>query len=63
MALRLPKQLKPKPGEVKIEVHGDAWIVLPAKAEKWPPGFFEKIRITDPGFSRPKQGRQRKVDF
>lgn len=60
MALRLPKQLSPKEGEVSIEVRGETWIVRPLKPERWPPGFFKKIRISDAAFARPPQGEHRR---
>jgi antitoxin component of MazEF toxin-antitoxin module len=55
-ALKLPKALKAKEGTaVSIEAHGDTWVIRPVKTRKWPRGFFEKIRITDPAFRRPNQ--------
>jgi len=63
MALRLPRQLNPKVGTVTIETRGDAWIVHPVKPQKWPRGFFSKIRISDAAFARPEQGTHRPVDL
>jgi virulence-associated protein VagC len=63
MALRLPSKLNPKVGEVSVEVQGDAWIVRPIKARKWPDGFFRKIRISEPAFARPNQGAHRPVEL
>jgi len=63
LALRLPKELRPRVGEVKIEAVGDIWIVspiAPIKRDKWPKGFFARIRLSDPdSFRRPDQGEFR----
>ena len=59
MALRIPKQLNPQEGEVSIEQVGDHWIVQPLKPRSWPNGFFKRIRIDDPAFTRPDQGSHR----
>lgn len=59
MALRIPKQLNPREGEVSIEQVGDRWIVQPVKPRGWPKGFFRQICIDDPAFARPDQGLHR----
>jgi virulence-associated protein VagC len=59
MALRIPGKFAAKEGEVSIEQVGTRWIVEPVVSESWPKGFFGKIRITDPAFSRPEQGSHR----
>jgi virulence-associated protein VagC len=62
LALRLPRELEPKEGEVHIEAVGDRWIVSPIKAAAWPKGFFSRIRISEPAsFKRPPQGRLRDI--
>lgn len=62
MALRLPKELNPVVGKVEIEVVGDRWVVSPVKPAVWPDGFFERIRLADPGsFRRPPQGKHREI--
>ena len=63
LALRLPKKLHPEVGVVSIEVQGDGWVVHPVKPSRWPRGFFTKIRIKDPCFTRPEQGAHRPVDL
>jgi virulence-associated protein VagC len=60
LALRLPKELRARVGEVQIEAAGDRWIVSPVKAATWPKGFFARIRLSDPdSFQRPSQGEFR----
>jgi virulence-associated protein VagC len=61
MALRLPRELNPKAGEVSIEPAGNAWLIEPVKSTSWPRGFFDQILITSPGFKRAPQGRHRSV--
>ena len=64
LALRLPKELCAKVGEVRVEAAGDRWVVTPVKPASWPPGFFESIRLEDPtSFERPSQGKHRKIDL
>ncbi|MGC9449948.1 MAG: AbrB/MazE/SpoVT family DNA-binding domain-containing protein [Oceanipulchritudo sp.] len=62
MALRIPKQFKAREGEVSIEQVGERWIVEPVKSAGWPAHFFRNIRISDPAFTRPDQGRHRVFD-
>lgn len=59
MALRIPKELKPRVGEMSIHCKGNYWIVEPVSTKSWPQDFFEKIRIEDPHFARPDQGVHR----
>ncbi len=61
LALRLPKELEPREGEVSIVREGDRWIVEPLKPDTWPEGFFDKIRIKDPRFKRHPQGESREI--
>ncbi len=62
LALRLPRELVPKEGEMEIEAVGDRWIVSPIKPVTWPKGFFARIRLTKPGpFKRPPQGEARDI--
>ena len=62
LALRLPRELRPKAGEVRIEAVGDRWIVSPVKPAGWPKGFFARIRLRDPEpFKRPSQGESRDI--
>jgi virulence-associated protein VagC len=63
MAMRLPKELNAREGEISITRQGNRWIVEPVKARKWPKDFFKKIRITDPDFKRPEQGEHRPVEL
>jgi hypothetical protein len=36
---------------------GEAVILEPVKPSSWPPGFFVRIRIDEPAFTRPEQGQ------
>ncbi len=64
LALRLPKELHPKEGEVQIEAVGDRWVVSPRKPVSWPKGFFDRIRLTRPGsFKRPPQRDHREIQL
>ena len=64
LALRLPKELKAKPGEMKILQEGERWIVTPIKPREWPAGFFESIQLEEPEkFERPPQGEHREIDL
>jgi virulence-associated protein VagC len=62
MALRIPKELEPREGEMHIERKGKRWIVEPVNAKAWPRNFFKKVRINNPEFSRPDQGGHRSFD-
>lgn len=59
MALRIPKELEPREGEMRIECIGKRWIVEPVATKTWPRNFFKKVRIEDPEFVRPDQGKHR----
>jgi len=62
LALQLPKELKPKEGEMEIEAVGDRWVVSPIKPAAWPDGFFSRIRLSNPApFQRPPQGDHREI--
>jgi antitoxin VapB len=54
-AVRLPKELRFAGREVMVRKDGERVILEPVKPDKWPEGFFEKIRITDPKFKRAPQ--------
>jgi virulence-associated protein VagC len=57
LALRLPKELNAREGEMRVEAVGDRWIVSPVKPARWPKKFFARIRLLDPdSFKRPSQG-------
>ena len=63
-ALRLPKELRPQKGVMRIEVVGDRWLVTGDKPSAWPKGFFSRIRLADPGpFKRPAQGKHREIQL
>jgi virulence-associated protein VagC len=53
--VRLPQGFEFTTREVAIRRDGDAVILEPIKGESWPTGFFEKIRVDDPAFERPRQ--------
>ena len=53
-AIRLPEEFRFETPTVSIRREGEAVILEPAKATRWPQGFFEDIRIDDPGaYARP----------
>jgi len=54
--VRIPKEWHFDGHEVSIRRHGDGLLLEPLKEASWPDGYFENIRIEDPGFSRPEQG-------
>ncbi len=62
MALRIPKELEPSEGEMRIERKGNSWVVEPVASKSWPRNFFKKVRIEDPAFVRPEQGAHRSFD-
>ena len=55
-AVTLPDEFRFTDATVSIRKEGNAVILEPLKADKWPAGFFEDIRIDDPAFARPPQG-------
>jgi antitoxin VapB len=56
-AVKLPKEIHFDTDTVSIRQEGEAVILEPIKSSTWPEGFFEAIRIDDPKFVRPDQGR------
>lgn len=56
-AIKLPREFRISGKTISIRREGEAIILEPLKAGSWPEGFFEEIRIDDPAFSRPPQGR------
>jgi len=63
LAVRLPKRLDAKPGEVTIRKEGHRWIIEPMVESKWPEGFFETNRIEDPKVERAAQGVAPEIDL
>lgn len=55
--VKLPEGFQFEGDAVSIRREGDAVILEPLKPATWPPGFFESIRIDDPAFTRPEQGK------
>jgi virulence-associated protein VagC len=55
--VRLPKGYRLSTTTVTVRHDGEAIILEPMKSQKWPPGFFDSIHITDPAFARPDQGK------
>jgi virulence-associated protein VagC len=55
-AIRLPEEFRFRTQWVSVRRQGDGVVVEPIKAESWPTGFFDAIRIDDPAFKRPEQG-------
>jgi virulence-associated protein VagC len=56
-AVKLPEGFRFDTDTVSIRREGEAVILEPVKPPVWPEGFFEAIRIDDPRFVRPDQGR------
>ncbi len=56
-AVRIPKELRFDSKEVSIRRLGDGLILEPVKSSEWPEGFFDGILISDPAFTRMKQGK------
>lgn len=56
-AIKLPEDFRFLGDSVWISRQGDAVILQPIKPATWPAGFFGDIRIDDPAFGRPDQGR------
>lgn len=56
-AVRLPKEYRFEGKEVNIRREGSRVILEPVAKSKWPRGFFDRIRISDPAFVRPPQGK------
>ncbi len=54
-AVTLPDEFRFTDATVSIRREGKAVILEPVKADTWPAGFFEDIRIDDPAFARPAQ--------
>ena len=62
LALRLPKELEPRIGEVEIQAVGERWVVTPVKPTSWPEDFFARIRLEDgESLQRPPQGKHRPI--
>ena len=55
-AVRIPKDLRFEGKEVSVRRLGDGVILEPLKADAWPEGYFEAVRIDDPDFKRGEQG-------
>jgi len=56
--IRIPKAFR-LPAEVAIRREGDRIVLEPLVRVRWPHNFFRSIRITDPAFTRPSQGKLR----
>jgi len=56
-AVKLPEGFRFDADTVSIRREGEAVILEPVKSPTWPKGFFQSIRIDEPGFVRPDQGQ------
>ena len=56
-AIKLPHEFRISGETISIRREGELIILEPLKAETWPEDFFGEIRIDDPAFARPPQGR------
>jgi virulence-associated protein VagC len=52
----LPEEYRFSTSTVTVQRAGQALILAPVPASAWPEGFFGRIHIDDPSFSRPDQG-------
>ncbi|MCH8828136.1 MAG: hypothetical protein IID45_01015 [Planctomycetes bacterium] len=55
--VQLPAGFRLESSTVCIRREGDALILEPVRLSAWPVGFFDAIRIDDPAFERPPQGK------
>jgi antitoxin VapB len=55
--VKLPREYRFESDTVSIRKEGEEIVLEPLKPESWPVGFFDEIRIDDPAFARPDQGR------
>ena len=55
--VKLPDEFQLEGNTVSIRRQGESLILEPIRSSQWPPGFFDRIRIDDPAFARPTQGR------
>ena len=55
--IRLPDEFRFAGDAVTIRRDGESVILEPIKSSGWPERFFEDIRIDDPAFTRPSQGK------
>jgi virulence-associated protein VagC len=54
--VRLPEEFHLEGDTVSIRRQGEAIVFEPVKPATWPLGFFDRIHIDDPAFTRPTQG-------
>ncbi len=56
--VRVPEEFRLASSEVTIRREGNTLVLEPVniRADDWPVGFFEEVRIDDPAFDRPPQG-------
>jgi virulence-associated protein VagC len=54
--VKLPHEFHLEGNAVSIRRQGEALILEPAKPATWPAGFFDRIFIEDPSFTRQPQG-------
>jgi hypothetical protein len=50
-------RLRSEGDTVSIRRQGESLVLQPIKSAAWPLGFFDRVRIDDPAFARPAQGR------
>jgi len=54
--VKLPEDYHLEGDTVSIRRQGEAIVLEPVRPTTWPPGFFDRIHIDDPAFTRPPQG-------
>ncbi len=55
--VKLPEGFQLEGDAVSIRRQGDSLVLKLIKSARWPLKFFDRIRIDDPAFARPTQGR------
>jgi virulence-associated protein VagC len=54
--VKLPEGYRFNVPTVSVRQEGEAMVLEPLHASRWPEGFFDAIRIDDPKFVRQDQG-------
>jgi virulence-associated protein VagC len=55
--VKLPEEFQLEGDNVSIRRQGESLVLQPIKPATCPLGFFDRIRLDDPAFARPAQGR------
>jgi antitoxin VapB len=55
--VKLPEGFQLEGDAVSIRRQGESLVLQPIRPATWPLGFFDRVRVDDPAFERPTQGR------